>query len=168
MRATELKAKLADASDTNQILQVLTEAVVSLVETTLPCEDPQMQEMAVNVEKVKATLKSMREVASPGTTELSGSPVTVTLLAKTGFPLVEAHGFRVEAMLMDPYVYSHFRKFGRDFLDIETRMGLLKRGLHGYIWGAMIIMDKSMPENTITFVGEMSGERVKYTHTYNR
>lgn len=167
MKATELKEKLADASDTNEILHVLTEAIVSLVEEEVQARDQHLQEVAANVDEVKAALADLREVAPPGTTELNDSFVSVSLLAETGFPTIESHGFRVEALLMNPRTYIYFRKFGRDVLDIETRMGLLKRGLHGYIWGAMIIMDKSMPENTITFVGEMGDERVKYIHTYN-
>lgn len=70
------------------------------------------------------------------------------------FAAMEIQDLRVDIVNVSPKMYSNFRKLGRDILDVETLLGNLKKGIMGFIWGAQIRIDKSIPEDTILFKSE--------------
>lgn len=78
---------------------------------------------------------------------------------------------RVNEVLMNARTYAHYRKLGRDILDIETNAEKLKQGIMGYIWGATIIIREKIPENIILILSEPEKHEVvilQFEDTYNR
>jgi len=74
------------------------------------------------------------------------------------FAVVEADDLRVANVYMNAQIYTMVRRWGRegrrDILDIVTNRNLLMQGLMATIWGAQIIVTRSVPENTIYVTAE--------------
>lgn len=71
-----------------------------------------------------------------------------------GFSEVERFDNRVATVAMNARDYADLRKFGRDILDVESRVYLLKQGLMATIWGAMIITSRAIPSGQVFILGE--------------
>lgn len=51
------------------------------------------------------------------------------------FTPLERKGWALSRVYLSFVDYADMRKFGRDVLDINTDMNVLKRGLQGSVWG---------------------------------
>lgn len=77
------------------------------------------------------------------------------------FAMVERHDLRVAFISMGLNTYNTIRRYGRDYIDPNTDPALLSRGLMGFIFGAQLVVNRSIPDDTIfvtaepTFVGVM-------------
>jgi hypothetical protein len=81
------------------------------------------------------------------------SQLTTSDLAEL-FAKLEILDLRVATILMNAHTYVAMRKWGRDLLDIETRVEELKKGLMGMIWGAKIIVNRKIPDATVVATSE--------------
>jgi hypothetical protein len=81
------------------------------------------------------------------------APISGAVLADA-FASIEAHDLRVARVFMNAKDYADIRKFGRDILDIETQANLLKSGIMGILWGALIITSRLIPQGTVYITAE--------------
>lgn len=81
------------------------------------------------------------------------APLDKDVLADV-FGQIERHDLRVARIFMNATDYTDIRKFNRDILDIETQALLRKTGLMGEIWGAQIIVTRTVPAGKVFVLSE--------------
>jgi hypothetical protein len=70
------------------------------------------------------------------------------------YALVEANDLRVSNIYMNATTYSMVRRWGRDVLDANTSRNFLTRGIMASIWGAQIIVTRTVPVNMVYVTAE--------------
>ena len=81
-------------------------------------------------------------------------PNLVSHLLLDAFDKVEEQGLRVNAIFMNAVVYADVRKWRGHDLDIETERVNLVKGIMAMTWGALIVVTRKMPHNTIAIVSD--------------
>lgn len=71
-----------------------------------------------------------------------------------GFSKLEEKEERITEILLNARTYSHFRKLSSDMIDVETSAENIRKGIMAYMWGAVIIVRKVIPENTAILLSE--------------
>lgn len=65
------------------------------------------------------------------------------------FGRIERHDLRVSKIFMNAEDFTDLRKFNRDLYDPETQQQLLRTGLQGVMWGAQVIVTRTVPRGKI-------------------
>lgn len=73
----------------------------------------------------------------------AGSKIIKDTMADA-FAGVERHDLPAALVLTNPQDYVDFRKWGANEIDRETQRQLLKTGVMGYLWGAMILQSRKV------------------------
>ena len=60
--------------------------------------------------------------------------------------IIEGKGKNAAYLICNAKALSEIRKHSRDVFDVETRKSVLKLGIMGCIWGAMVIVSRDVPE----------------------
>jgi len=81
------------------------------------------------------------------------APLSVNTLVDA-FAKMDSQNLRVAYVFLNARDYADLRKFGRDILTPESRVALLKLGLQGTTWAAMIITSRSIPAGTVWLATE--------------
>jgi HK97 family phage major capsid protein len=99
-------------------------------------------------------------IATSNSPILAAAPLDKDKLADL-FAQIERHDLHVSRIFMNATDFTDFRKFGRDLYDPETQQTVLNTGLKGSIWGAQIIVTRTVPAGKVfvltdpEFVGRM-------------
>ena len=59
---------------------------------------------------------------------------------------------RVTHIAMDAILYAELRKWGRNALDIETRVDILRTGMMAKLWGVPILVSRKMGTSKVVIV----------------
>lgn len=82
----------------------------------------------------------------------------ITMDALTGlFQVPEEANRRVCAIIMHPKDYGIFRRDNRNNFDTETLAENLRKGIQGYVWGAMLLTSSQTEPGMVTLVAEDPG-----------
>jgi hypothetical protein len=65
---------------------------------------------------------------------------------------------RVQYVWMRAIRFADLRKFDRNELEIETKAWKLRTGLMAYMWGAMVIATKDMPEDEVLMASDFQSD----------
>ena len=57
----------------------------------------------------------------------------------------------ISLVCMNPRDFADIRKWGMDYIDIETRRDFIRSGIMGSIWGAVVISHRDIPQGKIYF-----------------
>jgi hypothetical protein len=81
------------------------------------------------------------------------APITVDAMAD-GFAGIERHDLSVSYVFANPKDYADFRKWTQENIDRETERKLLKTGVMGYLWGAIILQSRKVPYGVLYILAE--------------
>jgi hypothetical protein len=81
------------------------------------------------------------------------APITVDAMAD-GFAGIERHDLTVAYIFVNPRDYVDYRKWTQENIDRETQRKLLKTGVMGYLWGAVILQSRKVTYGTVYILGE--------------
>lgn len=71
-----------------------------------------------------------------------------------GYSKMESSKLRVNEVIMNASTYAHIRKLGKDIIDFEVKTEKLKQGIMARIWGAVILITKEMPNDTMLVLSD--------------
>lgn len=83
----------------------------------------------------------------------AAGPVSVAMLADA-YGQVERNDISVALVFMNPRNYTDLRKWEDKTVDRETERKLLKTGIMGYVWGAIILQSRKVTRNNIYVLGD--------------
>jgi hypothetical protein len=81
------------------------------------------------------------------------APITVDAMAD-GFAGIERHDLTVAYIFVNPRDYVDFRKWTQENIDRETQRKLLKTGVMGYLWGAIILQSRKVTYGHLYILAE--------------
>jgi hypothetical protein len=81
------------------------------------------------------------------------APITVDAMAD-GFAGIERHDLTVAYIFVNPRDYVDFRKWTQENIDRETQRKLLKTGVMGYLWGAIILQSRKVTYGNLYILAE--------------
>jgi hypothetical protein len=84
--------------------------------------------------------------------------LNVSLMADLYVDL-EKSNKRVEIIGVNPLTYSIIRKWGKDFIDVETHKEILMQGIMSYMWGADIRINSEISPNIVLALSEDEGKK---------
>ena len=132
---------------------------------------------AIYTERLVAQVNSLKDLAADALAQAAKSSVAVEsglvfvppLTSGVIQSILEGHeniGAITEGLVMSAKVYAGVRRFGREDLEIETRLDVLRVGGMGRMWGAWLIVDKNIPTDQIVSVGiDDKNNRSYFLHT---
>jgi hypothetical protein len=113
-------------------------------------------EMLTNEEKTYEELIQILTIKSTLITPKFG--LSILSILADGFHVVEKFDLLVNEVIMNAGTYNDIRKIGKDCIDFEFSAEKLKKGIIAHIWGATILVTKSLPDKTILILPESSPE----------
>jgi len=81
------------------------------------------------------------------------APITVDVMAD-GFSSIERHDLSVAYIFANPRDYVDFRKWTQENIDRESQRKLLKTGVMGYLWGAIILQSRKVDYGHLYILAE--------------
>jgi hypothetical protein len=79
------------------------------------------------------------------------------------FSKIEREELKVQYIYVNPDTYVGIRKWGKDVLDFETSKERQNQGYMAKIWGAIVAVSETVPDNVVLVISEaISGD--PYTH----
>ncbi len=80
-------------------------------------------------------------------------------LLSDGMAELEKRDLRVTHIVMNAKSYAWLRKWDRDCLEIETKSWRMKCGVMANLWGAVIVVSRTCPENFLGLVAYEPGDK---------
>lgn len=140
--------------DKVNVLWAIVDNLVDVLDVHLRAPDTVLAEKAVHDAQVwKSPVLSSAQMAMNKSVVCALDDAILADL----FALIEREDFRTEAVYLSAQLYFSLRKYGRNALDLETRVSLLKQGIHGYVWGANLYVEPSLKINDARILGSRDG-----------
>jgi hypothetical protein len=74
------------------------------------------------------------------------------------FKTLDVLDIRVDRVYMNAVTYSVVRKWGLDIIDISNDATEIKKGILALIWGAELVVQRTVPSRTIIAISEDNGK----------
>lgn len=164
------KVKLL-ASDMTELLEITPEQATILQERNLADAIPSFKELILRLKsakdrgqwplammpdellsKIKDTMEALNTIEAKERMSFE-PPLTGDILAEA-FTKIEVKNERVIAVVMAPFRYKDFRKWGRDVIDPVCNPVLLKKGIISILWRAPVIVTKSLTYYDVLLIGD--------------
>jgi hypothetical protein len=82
-----------------------------------------------------------------------GPALTPDILAEA-IRSVELRDLKVEHIWVNPNTFCDIRKYFRDIFDAESRAEVLKSGIQGKVWNAIVHLSRNIPNFSVALITE--------------
>lgn len=147
---TQITAARADLLQAQDRLASL-EDLITTAYGILPIQEAELQ-----LARALMDLPGLAYPAASGQSVVA--PVLDVEAVSESFRLIELHNVRVVSMVMHPSKYSKFRELMSDMFEVTASPKLIRQGIMGFCWGAVVITLEDCDINTVVLLGEIKSD----------
>jgi len=91
-------------------------------------------------------------------------PLSISILSD-GFAEIESKNLRVNEILLSAKSFAELRAQERSLIDPECKTKNLEKGIMGYLWGASIVVARTIPDNITFILSELEPKKTVILNT---